>query len=123
MNDAVLYIDDNQDNILIVQRLFKQACPDVELRTAKTGEEGTRAAVDAQPALILLDNRLPDSSGQQVLRGLAANPVTAQVPVIILSGDSDEMTVRELLAAGAADFLAKPFDIQQLLEAIARYLP
>jgi len=123
MNGIVLYIDDNQDNILVVQRMLKYARPDIELRTAKTGADGTRAATDSQPALILLDNRLPDSSGKQVLRGLADNPATAEIPVIILSGDSGDVTVRELLAAGAADFLAKPFDIQQLTEAIGRYLP
>lgn len=123
MNGVVLYIDDNQDNILVVQRLLKQARPDVELRTAETGAGGARMAIDCQPALILLDNRLPDGNGQQVLRTLAADPATAEIPVIILSGDSGQVTVKELLAAGAADFLAKPFDIHQLLEAIRRYLP
>ena len=122
MNGVLLYIDDNQDNILVVKRLLKQARPDIELRTAQTGADGVRMAIDCQPALILLDNRLPDGNGRQVLRGLAANPATAQTPVIILSGDSGQVTVNELLAAGAADFLAKPFDMYQLLEAIGRYL-
>jgi CheY-like chemotaxis protein len=122
MNGVVLYIDDDQDNILVVRRLLKHARPDIELRTAQTGADGVRLAIDCRPALILLDNRLPDGNGRQVLRGLAANPATAQIPVIILSGDSGHATVNELLAAGAADFLAKPFDIHQLLEAIGRYL-
>jgi CheY-like chemotaxis protein len=123
MNGVVLYIDDNRDNILVVQRMLRHVRPDIELRTAETGADGTRAAIDSQPALILLDNRLPDGNGQQVLRSLAANPATAEIPVIILSGDSGDTTVKELLAAGAADFLAKPFDMQQLTEAIGRYLP
>ena len=122
MNGVVLYIDDSQDNILVVQRLFKRKCPDVQLHTAMTGRDGIRAASDAQPALILLDNRLPDTSGEQVLRELAATPATAAIPVVILSGDSSPVTVNELLAAGAADFLAKPFDIQELLAIVGRYL-
>ena len=122
MNGLVLYIDDDQDNILVVQRLLKRARPDLQLRTAMTGADGTRMAVDDQPALILLDNRLPGTSGAQVLRQLAADPATAAIPVVILSGDSGKVTVRELLAAGAADFLAKPFDIHQLLAIIERYL-
>ena len=122
MNGVVLYIDDNPDNILLVQRLCKRRCPDVQLHTAMTGRDGIRAAIDDQPALILLDNRLPDSSGEQVLRQLAATPATAAVPVVILSGDSSPTTVNELLAAGAVDFLAKPFDIHQLLATIERYL-
>jgi CheY-like chemotaxis protein len=122
VNGAVLYIDDNPDNILLVQRLLKRRCPDVQLHTAMTGDDGIRAASDDQPALILLDNRLPGTSGEKILRQLAATPATAAIPVVILSGDSSPATVSELLAAGAADFLAKPFDIHQLLAAIGRYL-
>jgi CheY-like chemotaxis protein len=122
MNGVVLYIDDSQDNILLVQRLFQRKCPDIQLHTAMTGLDGVQAAIDDQPALILLDNRLPDTSGEQILRQLAAAPATAAIPVVILSGDSSPATVNELLAAGAADFLAKPFDIHQLLATIGRYL-
>ena len=123
MNCAVLYIDDNQDNILVVQRLLKRARPDIQLHTAGTGRDGVEAAADTRPALILLDNCLPDTSGEQVLGQLAASPATAAIPVVILSGDSGKVTVGELLAAGAADFLAKPFDVHQLLAIIGRYLP
>jgi CheY-like chemotaxis protein len=122
VNGVVLYIDDNQDNILVVQRLLKHGRPDVQVYTAMTGRDGIKAASDDQPALILLDNRLPDTSGGQILRQLAANPATAEIPVVILSGDSSPVTVDELLAAGAADFLAKPFDLHQLLAIIERYL-
>ena len=122
MNGTVLYIDDSQDNILVVQRLLRRARPDIRLYTASTGGDGIQAAADTGPALILLDNRLPDTNGEQVLRKLTADPATAAIPVIILSGDSGRQTVRELLAAGAADFLAKPFDIHQLLTLIERYL-
>jgi CheY-like chemotaxis protein len=122
VNGVVLYIDDSQDNILLVQRLFQRKCPDVQLHTAMNGHDGIRAAIDDPPALVLLDNRLPDASGEQVLGQLAAAPATAAIPVVILSGDSSPATVNELLAAGAADFLAKPFDIHQLLAIIGRYL-
>jgi CheY-like chemotaxis protein len=123
MNGIVLYIDDNQDNLLVVQRLLKRTRPDIQLHVAQTGADGTRAAIDNQPALILLDNRLPDISGEQVLRNLAANPATAAIPVIILSGDAGQVIVKELLAAGAAEFLAKPFDLHEFLTVIGRYLP
>lgn len=122
MNGVVLYIDDNQDNIFLLQRLFKHRRPDIQLHTAMTGRDGIKAAIDDQPALILLDNRLPDANGEQVLLRLAAAPATAAIPVVILSGDSNPVTVNELLAAGAADFLVKPFDIHQLLTIIGRYL-
>jgi CheY-like chemotaxis protein len=122
MNDVVLYIDDNEDNILLLQRLFKRKRPDIQLHAAMTGGDGVRVAIDDQPALILLDNRLPDASGKQVLRHLAATPATAAIPVVILSGDSNPATVDELLAAGAADFLGKPFEASQLMAIVGRYL-
>jgi CheY-like chemotaxis protein len=122
MNGVVLYIDDDEDNIFLLRRLFERKCPDIQLHTAMTGHDGIRVAIDDQPALILLDNRLPDASGEQVLRNLAAAPATASIPVVILSGDSHPATVNELLAAGAADFLGKPFEAHQLLAIMGRYL-
>jgi CheY-like chemotaxis protein len=122
VNDIVLYIDDNNDSIFLLQRLFRRKRPDIQLHTAMTGRDGIKAAMDDPPALILLDNRLPDTDGGQVLLQLAAAPATAAIPVVILSGDSNPVTINELLAAGAVDFLVKPFDIHQLLETIGRYL-
>jgi CheY-like chemotaxis protein len=119
----VLYIDDNQDNIFLLRRLFRRSCPEIALYTAMTGGEGVQAAIDERPALILLDNRLPDTNGEQVLRELATIPATAAIPVVILSADSSPVIVKELIAAGAADFLAKPFDGPQLLDILGRYLP
>jgi CheY-like chemotaxis protein len=122
MNGVVLYIDDDEDNIFLLRRLFQRKCPDIQLHTAMTGHDGVRVAIDDQPTLILLDNRLPDATGEQVLRNLAAAPATAAIPVVILSGDSHPATVSELLAAGAADFLGKPFEAHQLLAILGRYL-
>jgi CheY-like chemotaxis protein len=53
---------------------------------------------------------------------LAASPATAAVPVVVLSGDSGQAMVKDLLAAGASGFLAKPFAVGELLAIIARHL-
>jgi CheY-like chemotaxis protein len=121
MSHTVLYIDDSDDNLVLVERMLRRR-EDVRLRVARTGQDGIETALGDPPSLILLDNRLPDSSGLQVLLQLAASPATAKIPVVILSGDSGQAQVKELLAAGASDFLAKPFAIGELLAAIARYL-
>jgi CheY-like chemotaxis protein len=122
VNGIVLYIDDDEDNIFLVRRLFERKRPDIQLHTAMTGGDGVRVAIDGQPALILLDNRLPDASGEQVLRQLAAIPATAAIPIVILSGDTNPATINEVMAAGAADFLGKPFEAHQLLAIVGRYL-
>jgi DNA-binding response OmpR family regulator len=121
MTRTVLYIDDSSDNLRLVERLLSRR-PDVELRVAMTGRDGVSAAIDDPPALILLDNRLPDASGKQVLSELAGTPATAAIPVVILSGDSGRATMDELLAAGAAEYLAKPFDIDRFMAVIGRHL-
>jgi CheY-like chemotaxis protein len=121
VSHTVLYIDDNDDNLVLVERILRRR-EDVGLRVARTGRDGVEAALGDPPSLILLDNRLPDGSGLQVLRQLGASPETAEVPVVVLSGDTGQAMVKDLLAAGASDFLAKPFALGDLLALIARYL-
>jgi len=118
---AVLYIEDNENNIALVKALLKRR-PQIELQVAMTGRDGVQAAHDQRPGLILLDNRLPDATGTEILRELASAPATAAIPVVVLSGDSGEI-IDELLASGAADSVAKPFDIHQFMAMIDRYLP
>ena len=50
MNGSVLYIDDDEDNIFLLRRLFKRKRPDIQLHTAMTGHDGVRVAIDDQPA-------------------------------------------------------------------------
>ena len=121
MNRAVLYIEDNPDNIRLVERLVKHH-PKAELHVATNARDGVQAAIDIRPALILLDNRLPDATGREVLVRLKSSPATTGIPVVIVSGDSVVDISKELLALGAADFLEKPFDIHQFMAIIDRYL-
>ena len=121
LNQAMLYIEDNESNIFLVQALLKRR-PQIELHVAMTGREGVQAAIDKQPGLILLDNRLPDATGGEILRKLASAAATAAIPVVVLSSDSGEI-IEELLANGAAESVPKPFDIHQFMAVIDRYLP
>ena len=86
------------------------------------GHDGIQAALDKQPGLILLDNRLPDATGAEILSKLASGTATAAIPVVMLSSDSDEILAK-LLASGAAESIPKPFDIHQFMAVIDRYLP
>ncbi|HUD37920.1 MAG TPA: response regulator [Streptosporangiaceae bacterium] len=121
MSQTMLYIEDNSSNIRLVEALVRRR-PQIELQVAMTGRDGIQAAIDKQPGLILLDNRLPDATGSEILRELAAAAATAAIPVVVLSGDSDEI-IDELIANGAADSVAKPFDIHQFMDLVDRYLP
>jgi CheY-like chemotaxis protein len=118
----VLYIEDDPDNIRLVERVLKRR-PHIGLRVASNARDGITAAISEQPALILLDNHLPDATGAEVLRQLASAEATAAIPVVIVSGDSGKAIATELLATGASGFLEKPYDIHHLMALIDRYLP
>ena len=121
MNHALLYIEDDENNISLVQALLKRR-PHIELHVATNGRDGVQAALDKHPGLILLDNRLPDATGAEILRKLASATATAAIPVVAFSSDSDDV-INELLANGAAESVAKPFDIHQFMAIIDRYFP
>ena len=121
MNHALLYIEDDDNNISLVKAQLKRR-PQIELLVAMNGRDGIQAAIDSHPALILLDNRLPDAAGTEILAELASAPATAAIPVVILSSDADEL-IAELVAAGGAEAVPKPFDIHKFIAMIDRYLP
>jgi CheY-like chemotaxis protein len=120
VSQALLYIEDDESNICLVEAMLRRR-PQIELQVAMTGRDGVRAAIDTRPDLILLDNRLPDATGSEVLQELASSSATAAIPVVIFSADSDQI-IDELLASGAAESVAKPFSIHQFIGIIDRYL-
>jgi CheY-like chemotaxis protein len=121
MNHAVLYIEDDDNNISLVEALLRRR-PHIELQVAMNGRDGVQAAIDNQPGLILLDNRLPDATGSEILQELGSTSATAAIPVVVLSSDPDEL-IDQLLANGAAEAVPKPFDIHLFMAMIDRYLP
>ena len=121
MNRTMLCIEDHAITRRLVERMVRKLRPHIQLHVATNARDGVQAAIDERPALILLDNHLPDANGGEVLRQLASSPGTAGIPVIVVSGDSAK-TANELLAIGASEFLPKPFDIDQLMTMIDRYI-
>jgi len=119
---SALYIEDNASSIRLIETLLRRR-PDIRLRVARTARDGVRAAVDEPPGLIILDNRLPDARGGDVLKMLSLEPGVGAIPVVVLSGDSDVELAMEMLAAGAAEYLVKPFDLRRFLRLIDRYFP
>lgn len=74
--------------------------------TAADGEEALTAATDKSPDVILLDMMLPKISGPDVLKKLKANPVTADIPVIVLTSLS-QINADKLMSDGAAAYFEK----------------
>ncbi len=80
---------------------------------ADTGSDGYRLALEA-PDAIILDLRLPDCHGSEVLARLRGDPRTAGIPVLVISATADAETREDALASGAAGYVTKPFNPAQL---------
>jgi DNA-binding response OmpR family regulator len=88
---------------------------------ALTGEQAFRHLKTGTPALVMLDLMLPDVDGMEICRRLKSDEKTQNVPVIILTALGGEINRQRGLACGAADYMTKPFDPDQLMKAIARH--
>ncbi|MBV8200811.1 MAG: response regulator [Acidobacteria bacterium] len=89
---------------------------------APSGEQGLQQARDWSPDLIYLDIRLPGINGIEVLRRLRADPVTAGIPVVILSARAEPKDKIRGLQEGAIDYVTKPFAVRDILTRIAALL-
>ena len=113
----VLYIEDDPVNFTLVERILEFR-PTLTLMHARTGNDGVELAQTYRPRLILLDLNLPDMHGSEVLRRLQIEPLTASVPVVVLSADATPSQIERLLTAGARNYLTKPFDIDPFLAVV-----
>jgi DNA-binding response OmpR family regulator len=89
-----------------------------QVETAEDGVAGGRALLAQTPALIVSEISMPFLDGFELLSLLRAEPSTASIPVILLSGRDDGDTMARAVELGAADFLTKPVTRDQLIESI-----
>ena len=101
----VLIIDDDEN----LGAIFETALQKNGLETvfALNGKSGIDKAISEKPNLILLDQVLPDISGNEVLKTLKMDANTQQIPVLILSNFSQEELVKEAINNGAMDYIFK----------------
>ena len=81
---------------------------------AATGNAALTAAREGTPDVVLLDIRLPELDGVEVCRQWKANPRTASIPVILITGLNDRAVRLAGIDAGADEFLAKPIDVEEV---------
>lgn len=89
---------------------------------AENGIEGISKAKQIRPDLIISDIMMPEIDGFEVLKILQENPETNTIPFMFLSAKSARNDIRDGMNLGADDFITKPYDIDELLEAVERRL-
>jgi PAS domain S-box-containing protein len=117
----VLYIEDNEVNRLLMQGMLAQR-PAIDLVLAALPEEGLALACAEPPALVLLDIQLPGIDGFEVLARLRAHPATAAIPVVAVSANAMPADRERAAAAGFAEYVTKPIDLELLLTVVDRWL-
>lgn len=117
---TVLVIDDNAEVLTIITSILQD---EFRVVVAKTGEKGLRLADSTpQPSLIYLDYLMPDMNGDDVCRALKRHAITRDIPVVFLTGASEESTKNYLVGFGAVEYIRKPIDAQLLLERTRHYV-
>jgi DNA-binding response OmpR family regulator len=114
---TIVVINDSPDLLELARLLFEDEGYDVKV--AQVGSGAYDLICQTRPDLVILDVRLPDISGWDILQALRLDPHTASIPVLICSAAVGEMRELETqLASAGVDWLVKPFSIDRLLEKV-----
>ena len=116
----ILIIEDNSDLRLYLQLLLEKE--GYELYTAIDGEEGIEQAITLIPDVIISDVMMPRKDGLEVLRVLKNDPATEHIPIIMLTAKSSFDSMISGLQSGADDYIAKPFQSEELVLRVANQI-
>lgn len=118
---TILIVDDNPNNLQVLSALLSEA--GYTVRPALSGELALRAVEARLPDLILLDVRMPPGiDGYETCRRLRANPNSRDVPVIFISALDETSDKLSGFDAGGVDFIAKPFEAQEVLARVRTHI-
>ena len=120
MSKQVLVIEDNQDVRENLCEILELA--GYETRSAENGKKGLVAIYDRLPDIILCDVMMPELDGYGVLKILRSNPKYKNIPFLFLTARTEQADFRKGMMLGADDYITKPFDESDLLEALTMRL-
>ncbi|MBA7709888.1 Alkaline phosphatase synthesis transcriptional regulatory protein PhoP [subsurface metagenome] len=114
----ILIVDDEQ----CVRELVKSTLgADYIVLEASNGEEAINITHTQRPYLVLMDILMPKVDGYTACHTIKTDPVTKAIPVVMLTGIGHELNRRLSQGMGAVGYVTKPFNVQDLLDAIKEY--
>ena len=111
----VLIVDDDEELMELLNDVFAKDGR-FDIRTANNGFEAGMSVKEFRPDLVVLDVMLPDINGKEVCQRIRSDDSLESVQIICISGMVEQDKVAELKAAGANDFMHKPFNVDRLLD-------
>jgi CheY-like chemotaxis protein len=118
----ILVVEDNQINLKLVKDIL--SLEKVEILEAEEGKSAIEAALtfSEEILLILLDLKLPDISGIDVIKKLKSLEKTKNIPIIAVSAHAMESDIRVTKQAGCVDYITKPINIQELISKVRNFI-
>ena len=116
----VLLIDDSVADLRLLMDMM--TLRDLRVSVALNGDRGYQQAILLKPSLVLMDVRMPGMDGIATCRLLKAHPAVRTIPVIFLTAANDLTERLEGFAAGAVDYIGKPFEVQEVLARVGVHL-
>jgi DNA-binding NtrC family response regulator len=118
MKKKILIVDDEAGIVQEIKEFLEEE--GYEVRTADSAKAGIKLIEEIRPDVIMIDVKLPDASGNEVLR--ACKEKSPKTKTIIVTGYVDQHVMDEAELIGRDTFLQKPFNLEKILEEINRLL-
>ncbi|MGD0037500.1 MAG: PAS domain S-box protein [Bacteroidota bacterium] len=115
-SDNILVVDDEHGMRMLHTRYIRRVLPDANVLHASDGAGALQLAREFNPKLIISDNDMPDINGEELVRNLKSDPMTANIPIIIITGQDSDSNRETLKQYGADAVLTKPITPEQLAE-------
>ncbi|MDM0054155.1 response regulator transcription factor [Variovorax fucosicus] len=112
-SDLVLIVDDVPDNLAVLHDALDESGYTVLVATS--GEQALQRAAQARPDIVLLDAMMPGIDGFEVARRLKADPATAHIPIVFMTGLTETEHLVAALEAGGVDYVTKPIKPKEVL--------
>lgn len=116
----VVIIDDDERICRAIERYL--GLKGYKVWAAQNGRSGIKEVKRRKPDLVLLDVIMPEMNGLEVLRLLKEDRRTSQIPVVMLTGRSDDECISEALYGYAVEYLVKPVSMENLEQKVARII-
>lgn len=114
----ILHVEDNATQRELMQRLLEMELQDCQIKFAANGIEGLECAQSWQPDVILMDLRMPRMDGFEAITALRSTSATADIPIIAVSAWANVRNEERALELGANRCIVKPFDLDEVMQAI-----
>lgn len=130
-SETILLVDDDENDVLLLQRAFRKAGLHQSLRVARNGQEAVNYLLGADdyadreryplPFLLLLDLKMPGVDGFEVLRRARAEPDLKRLLIVVLTSSNLQTDVDRAYELGANSYLVKPVEFEEMVHMVQRF--